>query len=92
MLPGVLLQVIESPRAIYDPVDDLARVEWTAPGHDVKDGPGLVFEDVYHFCAREPSRIVRLAAARRVEGRPVQHYLVAPVRRLPVEHRGGELQ
>ena len=70
MLPGVLLHVIEPPH----PVDRaMQRGRRGRPIYDVKHAAVLRIDDVKDADVVEEADVVRLAAGRGIERRPVEH-------------------
>jgi hypothetical protein len=77
----VLLYVVEPARPIDSAVDWLAHARRVALD-DVDDHPFVSFETIDDARAAECARVEGLTAARRVEGRAVEHKLVAAARDL----------
>src|SRR4030095_5991830 len=80
MLAAMLLHVVESPRSIDNSGDILARFERASWLDQVVDDVSFIFEHIGNRSAAQRTGIVRLTAARRIEGGLVKNNAVAPLR------------
>jgi hypothetical protein len=84
--------MIESAGAINAPCDALSDPKLSGFFDEVKDGPSFIFVNVVYAGLVEKARIVRLAPARRIEGRLIQHNLLAVARRPDLDYAGGKFE
>jgi hypothetical protein len=86
VLSAMLLKMIEPPRRIDRAEKLAARDDGIRSPHRMDDAAALVFIDVDNIRIAHSARIVRLAAAGRVECGSIQYYLVNVLATLCFEH------
>jgi hypothetical protein len=84
--------MIEPASAINAPCDALSDLKLSGFIDEVKDGPCFILINIYHAHLVETARIIRLSPARRIEGRLIQHYLLAVARRPDLDYAGREFE
>src|SRR5215207_620168 len=92
MLAAVLLEVVEPPGSINLSIDRIANRKTSRLTRKVKDSAVIFFDHIDDIDLVQRTGIIRLPAAGRVKGCPIEQYFIPALAALDVKNPGLEFQ